>query len=153
MLLIWRGWGLLALVAVFPLLASCAGLISVEPFWIFLVASSISLGVGGSVCVYYGTRWNRHGNAHSFYFLPLQVWGWVYLGFVGLMTLSAFAGAFIKPGISQRERLAQAIAGTTGFMLVVGVSWLLAQSARASDDATSPNADTAQDDDLDMGKR
>lgn len=75
MLLIWRGWGLLAVVALFPLLASCAGLLTVEPRWIALLAVSLSLLLGGAVCIYCGMRWNSHGTEHSFYFVPLQVWG------------------------------------------------------------------------------
>ena len=78
MILIWRGWGLLAVVALFPLLASCAGLVGVEPHWMYLVASAISLLAAGVVCVHFGTRWNRPVVEHSFWFIPLQVWGWIY---------------------------------------------------------------------------
>jgi hypothetical protein len=63
-ILIWRGWGLLAIVALFPLLASCAGLITVEPIWIFMLAASLSLLLAGVVCVYCGARWNRTGVEH-----------------------------------------------------------------------------------------
>lgn len=75
MILIWRGWGLLAVVAIFPLLGSCAGLIDLEPRWLWPAGMALSLLVGGTVCVYFGNRWNRPVVEHSFYFIPLQVWG------------------------------------------------------------------------------
>jgi hypothetical protein len=103
-ILIWRGWGLLAIVALFPLMASCAGLSTIEPPWVFLVAAALSLLVAGVVCVHCGLRWNRHGAEHSFYFVPLQVWGWVYLSLVSLLALVAIAGAF-KQGLDQPGRL------------------------------------------------
>ena len=59
MILIWRGWGLLAVVMLFPILASCAGLPLVEPQWAFPASLVASLILAGVVCVHFGTRWNR----------------------------------------------------------------------------------------------
>jgi hypothetical protein len=117
-ILIWRGWGLLAVVALFPLLASCAGLITVEPMWIFMLTASLSLLLGGAVCVYCGSRWNRNGVEHSFYFVPLQVWGWVYIAAVGLFALAAIGGG-IKQGLDKPRWLYQSIAGVVGLVVVI----------------------------------
>lgn len=100
MILIWRGWGLLAVVALFPLIASCAGLTNVKPDWVMSVAWILSLLIAGLVCVHFGVRWNRPVSHHTFFFLPLQVWGWVYLGLVSL--ISAFwvlAGLAVLSGL------------------------------------------------------
>jgi hypothetical protein len=134
MILIWRGWGLLAVVALFPLLASCAGLITVEPFWVFMLAASLSLLLAGGVCVYCGTRWNRNGAEHSFYFIPLQAWGWAYLAAVCLLALATIGGA-AKQGLDKPRWLYQGIAGLAS-AIVAGVSLrrLVRPAAEASDD-------------------
>lgn len=133
MILIWRGWGLLAVVALFPMLASCGGLITVEPFWIFMLAWALSMLFAGGVCVYCGTRWNRRGVEHSFYFVPLQVWGWIYLAIVGLFALAAIGGAF-KQGLDQPGRLIQAIAGAVGSIIVVVMAVFLRRLASSNTD-------------------
>jgi hypothetical protein len=130
-ILIWRGWGLLAVVALFPLLASCAGLITVEPFWIFTLAAALSLLFAGAVCIYYGSRWNRNGVEHSFYFVPLQVWGWVYLAAVGLFPLAAIGGA-IKQGLDKPQWLYQGIAGVGGLVIVVAIGIALRSVSRSA---------------------
>ncbi len=134
MILIWRGWGLLAIVALFPLMASCAGLISVEPFWVFIIASSLSMLLAGAVCVYCGIRWNRHGAEHSLYFVPLEAWGWVYLSFAGLIALAAVGGA-VKQGLDKPRFLFQGVAGVVGFAVVAGLGLLLPKLARTKTEA------------------
>jgi hypothetical protein len=136
-ILIWRGWGLLAVVALFPLLASCAGLIDVEPSWVCLLAAALSLLLGGVVCVYCGTRWNRHGAEHSFYFIPLQAWGWLYLAVVGLIALAAIGGA-IKQGLDKPRWVYQALAGGVGFVVVIGTGVFTRRLARVGTEAPAP---------------
>lgn len=132
MLLIWRGYGLLAVAALFPLLASCAGLITVDPPWVFPAAAALSLLVGGAACVYCGTRWNRHGIEHSFYFVPLQAWGWAYLGVVGLASVVAVAGA-VTQGLDKPRWLYQGAAGVTGVVTVAATGAGVRRLARSGE--------------------
>lgn len=75
MIIAWRGRGLWALLVLFPLAGSSPFLLDLEPAWIFWLAGFLSVLFAGAVCVYCGTRWNRFGLEHSFYFVPLQAWG------------------------------------------------------------------------------
>jgi len=130
-ILIWRGWGLLAVVALFPLLASCAGLATIEPMWIFWLAVVLSFLFAGVVCVVCGTRWNRHGNEHSLYFVSLQAWGWVYLAVVGLFAVAAIAGG-IKQGLDKPRWLYQCIGGVVGLVCIVALGITLRMVSRQS---------------------
>ncbi len=149
MILIWRGWGLVAVVALFPLLASCGGLITVEPKWIFMLAASLSLLLGGAVCVFFGSRWNRQQTEHSFYFVPLQVWGWVYLAAVCLFALLAVVGGVYqmvvplpgKPDPGRPDPAYLAAAGGSGLIVIVATAWAVIWSVRprSSDEALGDN--------------
>jgi len=79
MFVVWRGWGLLALVAVFPTLASFIALIDISLRTALLGTGLAALG-GGSVCLYFCRKWNRGTGYHSLYGIPLEIWGWIYLG-------------------------------------------------------------------------
>jgi hypothetical protein len=139
-LLIWRGWGLLAVVALFPLLASCAGLFTVEPRWIAPLAVSLSLLLGGAVCIHCGMRWNCHGTEHSLYFVPLQAWGWVYLAGAGLVALMSVVGGVIqfvkpppgRPDPSKPDPLFLTIGGALGLVIVVATAWAVVRWARTA---------------------
>lgn len=137
MILIWRGWGLLALVVVIPMLASCGGLGTVQPPWMFLSALTISLLSGGAVCVYYGNRWNQQEVEHSLYFVPLQTWGWLYLGLAELLALLAIGGALVR-GLEEPGRPGQAISGGIGFVAVTGIGLLLVRSGRSQAGPLNP---------------
>lgn len=138
MLLIWRGWGLLAVVSLFPLLASCAGLATVEPFWVCALAVGGSLLLAGTVCVYCGTRWNRGGTGHSFYFIPLQAWGWAYLAVVGLsavfvivVAVSAIVQPPPGPPLPRRPDPAYtAGGGVLALVVVAATAWALVRFPR-----------------------
>jgi len=130
-ILIWRGWGLLALVMLFPLLASCAGLIEARPFWLFELAAGLSLLAAGVVCVHYGTRWNRNGAEHSLYFVPLQAWGWVYLALVALLGPFAIAGTFTQ-GLDKPGMFGQAIVGAGCVVAVACAVLLLVRSMKSA---------------------
>lgn len=97
MFLIWRGWGLMALVALFLPLASCAGLMDTRQGLAFL-AGGITLVGGGVACWVYGRRWNRPVTEHSLYFIPLQYWGLVYMLLGAFFTLGGVAG-LIRNGL------------------------------------------------------
>jgi hypothetical protein len=75
MILIWRGWGLLAIVALLLPLGSCVGLLDTRQGLAFVLGGLTLLG-GGAACWVYGRRWNRPVTEHSLYFIPLQYWGW-----------------------------------------------------------------------------
>jgi hypothetical protein len=96
-LLVWRGWGLLGIIALFLPLASCVGFLEAWPGLAFLFAGLTLFG-GGIVCRYFGRRWNRIGNEHTLYNVPLQVWGWIYIAVGGLMAVVGIVGAIRKGG-------------------------------------------------------
>lgn len=130
MILIWRGWGLLAVVVLFPLLASCGGLTDVEPRWLFQVANALCLLVAGVICVHFGTRWNRPVVEHSFWFIPLQIWGWIYTALAWVFVLSTIASAF-QQGIDKPKGTYQLLAGGVGLAVVVVVGLVLIRSVRS----------------------
>lgn len=78
MLFVWRGWGLLALVPTFLPLASCAGLMDWNPMWA-MICFGVSLFAGGLACRHYGKKWNQGTGIHMMYFIPLEIWGWIYI--------------------------------------------------------------------------
>jgi hypothetical protein len=79
-----RGRGLLAVVAVFPVLACCACLAGEKPEWMLPTGLFVSLLVAGSACIHYGNKWNRPAVEHTLCYLPLQAWGWLYLSLITL---------------------------------------------------------------------
>ena len=97
MILIWRGWGLMAIVAVFLPLASCAGLIDSHQGLAFLLAGLTLLG-GGVACWVCGRRWNRPTTEHTLYGIPLQYWGAAYVLFGALLAVGGVAG-LIRKGV------------------------------------------------------
>ena len=58
MILVWRGWGLLGVAALFLPLASCAGLMDTRP-GLALLLGGLALAGGGVACWVCGRRWNR----------------------------------------------------------------------------------------------
>jgi hypothetical protein len=89
--IVWRGRGLLAVVATFLPLASCAGLIEWNPL-VSLLSVGLTLAGGGLVCRHYGRKWNREVTNHSLYEIPLQVWGWIYVVAGATFSLLAVVG-------------------------------------------------------------
>jgi hypothetical protein len=91
MIFVWRGRGLLGLIALFLPLASCAGLLD----WNVQVASlagSITLLIGGLVCRHYGRKWNQGSGFHMLYWMPLEIWGLVCIIVGALFSLLAVIG-------------------------------------------------------------
>lgn len=139
MIVIWRGWGLIVFGSLLPLLISVIAFVSARPAWLFLLASTGSLLFAGAVCVYYGTKWNRqHGGGHSFYFVPVQAWGWAFLTLLGLFAALSLGGGVYRavrppPGPVDPDRLdplTGALAGAVGLVIVVGTGWTLVRAAR-----------------------
>ena len=95
MIFVWRGRGLLALVALFLPLASCAGLTDWNPAVAFTLAG-VTLAAGGVACLRYGRKWNRGSGFNTMYWVPLENWGWVYMGVGGLFGLSGVAMLLTK---------------------------------------------------------
>jgi hypothetical protein len=83
---VWRGWGPVAAVAAFLPLISCAGLMDVNPV-LALACFGITLLAGGLACRYYGRKWNQGTGFHSMYWIPLEVWGWIYLALGGVFAV------------------------------------------------------------------
>ncbi len=140
LLLIWRGRGLLVVVSFFPILASCAGLVDIEPFWICMLAMTGSLLLSGSACVYLGRRWSRDGTEHSFYNVPLQAWGWLYLAVVGLYAGAMVFGGVLRlivptPGPPDPRQFQPVVAlagGVVGFVVLFFTARALLRSYRPS---------------------
>lgn len=97
MIFVWRGWGPLALVALFVPLASCGGLMDWNPVAAIAV-TGLTMVAGGLACRHYGRKWNQGSGFHMMYWVPLEYWGWVYIvlgGFYGLLGV----GALIKKAV------------------------------------------------------
>lgn len=129
MILIWSGRGYLGVAVLIPVVASCAGLPTVEPFWVFLCVLAVSFLLAGVVCVYFGTRWNWFATKHTLYFIPLQMWGWVYFSLFPLIGAATVLGA-IKQGIDTPRGLYQAVGGAGCLILSGGVGYLLIRWTR-----------------------
>lgn len=91
MILVWRGWGLLAVVAAFLPLASCGGLMDWNPL-VALLCCGVTAVAGGMICRHYGRKWNQGSGFHMMYGIPLEIWGWIYIVFGGFFALSSAAG-------------------------------------------------------------
>lgn len=132
MILIWRVWGLLAVVALFPLLTLWGSLATVEPKWVPFTAVVLSLLVGGMVCVHFSTRWNL---------IPLQIWGWTYLALVtliglfwGIAGLAYATGYYQPPKPDELGRITVISVAGVAILCVVGVfSYLVTRPAGESD--------------------
>src|SRR5688572_17019901 len=88
---VWRGWGPVAVVAAFLPLVSCAGLLEWNPM-LAMLCFGITLLLGGLICRHYGVKWNQGSGFHSMYWIPLEIWGWIYIvcgGFFGVMSAIA----------------------------------------------------------------
>jgi hypothetical protein len=94
---VWRGWGVVAAVATFLPLASCGGLMDWNPM-VALACFGVTLLAGGLACRHYGLRWNQGTGYHSMYWLPLEVWGWIYIVIGGVFGVLA-AIALVKRAI------------------------------------------------------
>lgn len=121
MIFIWRGWGMLALVVLFPVLASCAGMLDDWPMGAVLLTTCVLLFAGGAVCIRCGTRWNRDGVRHSLYFVPLEVWGWVYVGHVFVVSLLSASSAAVNKRLTPTDRVARGVGGAGGGAAVAGL--------------------------------
>jgi hypothetical protein len=94
---VWRGWGPLAAVAVFLPLASCAGLMDWNPM-VALLTFGIATIAAGVVCRHFGRKWNQGSGFHMMYWIPLEIWGWIYVIVGGLFAILS-AGALVKKAI------------------------------------------------------
>ena len=86
MIFVWRGWGPLAVVCLFPALLSCVLLIDVHILAAFGASGACLVG-GGLICWFFGRKWNRGSGYHSIYGIPLEVCGLVFLVFGGMQIL------------------------------------------------------------------
>lgn len=91
MILIWNGFGILALGALVPPVLLYALFARKGLHGLGFLTAGLSLFAGGLGCVVLGRMWNRDGTQHSMYWVPLQGWGYAYLAF-GLML--AVVGAY-----------------------------------------------------------
>jgi hypothetical protein len=128
-MIIWRGYGFLAIVMLVPFVGSFAVFGDMLQPRAFFLALAGSLLLGGFVCIYAGILLNRDSYEHTLYFIPLQVFGWLYLGFCAFVAGAAILGAFMK-GLAQPDRLNQAIAGGATLIVVAGVAILAVKLAR-----------------------
>jgi hypothetical protein len=95
MIFIWRGWGLLALVAAFLPLASCAGLMDWSPLAALLCCVDTAVA-GGMICRHYGRKWNQGSGFHMMYWIPLEIWGWIYISLGEFFALASLAELVMK---------------------------------------------------------
>ncbi len=99
MIFVWRGWGPVAVVAVFLPLASCAGLMDWNPM-VAILSFGVSLVAGGLACRHYGLKWNQGSGFHTMYWIPLEIWGWIYIaagGFFAVLATIALVKQAVVP--------------------------------------------------------
>lgn len=120
-ILIWRGWGLLALVALLPFLGSIVALLDLDTKWPAFLAMLLSLILSRAGCIAGGMRLNRPQYAHDLYFIPLQVWGWAYLIVGGLMA-ALFAIGAVSNKLSH-DRIAMLVRGLVGLVVAVAAAF------------------------------
>jgi hypothetical protein len=96
MIVIWRGWGLLAVAALTAPLAVCGAHAAMPP-GLAPVLAGLALAAAGAGCWVWGRRWNCGAARHSLYFVPLQYWGLAYV-VLGVVFAAAGVGAWLRPG-------------------------------------------------------
>jgi hypothetical protein len=96
MIIIWRGWGILAAAALALPLAVCAFHEEMPP-GLSPALAGLGLAATGVGCWVCGRRWNRGAVRHSLYFVPLQYWGLAYVA-LGALTVVAAAGGLLRQG-------------------------------------------------------
>ena len=99
MFLVWQGRGLLAIIGFITTLASCAGLIDVNPIACFF---AIGMGLIGSglICRHFGRAWSGTESVHALYGISLVYWGKIYLWIGGM--LDAMLGALFVAALIYR---------------------------------------------------
>ncbi|MBI3823540.1 MAG: hypothetical protein HY289_12795 [Planctomycetes bacterium] len=97
MIVVWLGWGPLALVVLFPPLLLVSFLIGYNPM-IAIVAAAASLLLGGILCWFLGRKLNRGSGYHTLYFIPLEKWGVIFI-LLGVNALGCLAVLFLAAGV------------------------------------------------------
>jgi hypothetical protein len=87
----------MAMIGSFLPLASCAGLMDWNPL-VALLGAGLAAFAGGLACRHYGLKWNQGTGFHMMYWIPLEIWGWVYMIGGGLFGLLAGA-ALVKKAV------------------------------------------------------
>jgi hypothetical protein len=88
----------MALVAAFLPLASCGGLMDWNP-GVAGLAFGLSAVAGGLVCRHLGLKWNQGSGFHMMYWIPLEIWGWIYI-VIGSLFGAAAGFGLVKKAIS-----------------------------------------------------
>src|SRR6516162_7759210 len=79
-----------------------------------IATAGLSAGGGGLVCRRLGRRRSQGSGFHMLYWIPLEFWGWIYIGYGGVFSALALATfvrrAFVGGGLAgpNRRPLAQA---------------------------------------------
>jgi hypothetical protein len=122
----WRGYGLVALAVMIPILASCA----VQPIWVSFGAFAFSLLFAGVICFLCATRYYEKGFDHTLYSIPLELWGCFYLGLVCLLAFTPILCAVVVQDQDDSERIMWAVVGVVGFLFACVTSILVIRSYR-----------------------
>jgi len=96
MIIVWRGWGLVAVAVLAGPLAVCGACVEAHS-GLAPVLTGLALAAAGAGCWAWGRRWNRGAVRHSLYFVPLQFWGLGYVA-VGLFFTAAGIAALVRAG-------------------------------------------------------
>jgi hypothetical protein len=96
MIIIWRGWGLMAVAVLAAPLAVCGASVGMHRNLVPVLAGLV-LAAAGVGCWVWGRRWNRGAVHHSLYFVPLQYWGLAYMA-VGVLFAVAGVNALLRVG-------------------------------------------------------
>ena len=97
MVFIWRGWGPIALIFLFPPLLLVTFLIGFNPI-VALGAAGASLFFGGMFCGFLGIKLNRGSGYHMVYYIPLEIIGLLYI-LLSMMPLGLLALGVVVAGV------------------------------------------------------
>ena len=61
-----------------------------------MLSGGFAMLTGGIVCRHYGRKWNQGSGFHMMYWIPLEIWGWIYLVFGGFFFLGGAVGILRK---------------------------------------------------------
>ena len=63
-----------------------------------MTAANLCFGVGTIVaelaCRHFGMEWNQGNGYHMMYWIPLEIWGWIYTILGGPFVILAVVGGF-----------------------------------------------------------
>ncbi len=130
MILVWRGWGLLGTTGFVLILAWLGVGADLEPRGLKVAGLFLSIFLSGLLCLDRGLRWNRHGNYHTLYYIPLQFWGYLYLGMSAIFLLGVI-WTNIRFGREHPGGMTETVVAAVALGVLAGFNFFLIRAIRS----------------------